>query len=1260
MSVCDSITVGTTTLYCAGTVSDGSVVADKFSTSIPGSGSYAKMNPDGTSYGCCADTQCWTGSACVSTGKYYWDSAGQGLSKCGGSPAGWSSYSGSFCGDSVSSSIIVNYNDDLYWDGEGWTESPDGDKCTGLCSGTWLNLDGVSSTFKDNCCGDDEGEDFALGGQQYLCYNGVAKECGTEPCGRSFGISETTYYCNTNNNQWTQDDWFSINGDDSTSACCDDADDCVSSSICYNNRYTLGTQQCVGGVWKKVNGQACSSGDECASGRCIADYLDGSQYCTSDSSCPHMEEDVVFYSLDTHKCKDTSTQVTCGSDGWTESSCSSTIQSDTDGGDFPLVAGKLVSPGSCNSDSGTCESDYDVPDTCSETGELTEQTLSGSKQYSCSDWTGCWKTYYNTSSCEETNGLGYCYVVQRDLDTDTKYCSECGFNVYGSICCGDDSGERYVQSDLDGSFACCFSSDCCVINSATETQSDIVDYEGKRYTCDGAKWLFECNLEKTACSYDSDCCQGSCSLSYGGSKACCPGAECWTGDYCVPESTKVSNDRYLCNASQWADASAGNCQRIPLTYTYYSLSGAWVYATQAYATCSDACTDLGGAWKDGEVISGSRCCVSDSKESLLQLTGDQSLCDGSLWIDASSPGDDPRAVYGRYISDGSEWHKCTTEGDEISVGGVDYVCESGAWQNMVCEGQGDEFKTTCKTCNGTWLGLGGSENCCGNNVMDEFLISGSGDAQLCFGSQGVLECTSTTTCDAVSFSDGTTYYCFGNKWSKNSNFGGSVYKEYGGTGGCCGAGQCWDGTACVDEGSYGDRLCVGGSWIACNESTLCSSLTASFGTYYCTDTGWDESEELLCGIQTGVCQDGACRKCGTDFEVGDVVEGYLCSSAGIFTTGCVGDVDCTAGTECQKGICSNGQCVYESLPCGATCSAGICDGAGACSPKLGAGAGCACNELCDEGLFCGEGLCRMSDTCGDGVCQAGECSACPQDCTLEQCLDDGTCNTLIGENCRNSADCSCYSASCDPGNPKADSRGCFANICGNGVCEPGECSNCVSDCTKEDCRGNGECDLIMGETCADNPDECFCNLSVADVSYVDMEIGQYGTVTLTLENTGNVPMVVDLDLVAPGIETVLMGSRHKQINPGDTKDIEIKAKALSKGSYSINVFATGSQVQDLNVGEVAIQVASSNFLADMYNSFKGTKLYSTVFEPFEFIFGVAGILGTMFGVWRYVASKVSNPSPYVGYRRPYTGSNYYRGYYYRQGGQFRGYYRQFK
>ena len=102
--------------------------------------------------------------------------------------------------------------------------------------------------------------------------------------------------------------------------------------------------------------------------------------------------------------------------------------------------------------------------------------------------------------------------------------------------------------------------------------------------------------------------------------------------------------------------------------------------------------------------------------------------------------------------------------------------------------------------------------------------------------------------------------------------------------------------------------------------------------------------------------------------------------------------------------------------------------------------------------------------CDDGYCgvHQGECLACANDCTLEECLGNERCDIEIGENCASApGDCSCLpSEVCIPVRTRSRGLGCYNVTCGDGNCDPGENkTNCFPDCGCE--RGfyyyNGKC-----------------------------------------------------------------------------------------------------------------------------------------------------------------------------------------------------------
>ena len=145
---------------------------------------------------------------------------------------------------------------------------------------------------------------------------------------------------------------------------------------------------------------------------------------------------------------------------------------------------------------------------------------------------------------------------------------------------------------------------------------------------------------------------------------------------------------------------------------------------------------------------------------------------------------------------------------------------------------------------------------------------------------------------------------------------------------------------------------------------------------------------------------------------------------------------------------------------------------------VGAG-GCVCGDgkcesACNESLAACPYDCKA---CGDGVCSPTEG---PLACAIDCCggCGDGKCR---GFGCGESpavcpADCgsACGNQSCDKGEaPATCAIDCAWQVCGNGVCEPGDGG---SDGCSEDCgTACGNCICDKGESFMDCPVDCgFC------------------------------------------------------------------------------------------------------------------------------------------------------------------------------------------
>jgi len=136
--------------------------------------------------------------------------------------------------------------------------------------------------------------------------------------------------------------------------------------------------------------------------------------------------------------------------------------------------------------------------------------------------------------------------------------------------------------------------------------------------------------------------------------------------------------------------------------------------------------------------------------------------------------------------------------------------------------------------------------------------------------------------------------------------------------------------------------------------------------------------------------------------------------------------------------------------------------------------------------------------CGDKRCNNGEtCGSCPIDCgkcVVPILCGDGTCS--ITENCLNcELDCgSCRNAviNCGDGfcgggyeNCVTCPLDCWSNCpvtkCGNNLCEE-DCVTCPQDCGKCNGCGNLGCEVDLGETHVNCPNDCKCGDSVCDPS----------------------------------------------------------------------------------------------------------------------------------------------------------------------------------
>lgn len=143
--------------------------------------------------------------------------------------------------------------------------------------------------------------------------------------------------------------------------------------------------------------------------------------------------------------------------------------------------------------------------------------------------------------------------------------------------------------------------------------------------------------------------------------------------------------------------------------------------------------------------------------------------------------------------------------------------------------------------------------------------------------------------------------------------------------------------------------------------------------------------------------------------------------------------------------------------------------------------------------YCGNGIKEISyETCSNCPADVGKCDglACisGSECEGKYCVheicwnspykpNDGFCDTINGENCKNSlSDCSC-------GINEQCSNGVCETYCGNNICETSEQGICNADCKW---CGDRSCDASQKENCKTCESDC----GVCENQVIDQEIQQ--------------------------------------------------------------------------------------------------------------------------------------------------------------------------
>ncbi len=545
----------------------------------------------------------------------------------------------------------------------------------------------------------------------------------------------------------------------------------------------------------------------------------------------------------------------------------------------------------------------------------------------------------------------------------------------------------------------------------------------------------------------------------------------------------------------------------------------------------------------------------------------------------------------------------------------------------------DEAQSYCEACRLNWI----NDKCCGDDA-NEVLRSREGEIS---ESSDIACCSSSTDCvlNGICYQqgakerwDGKEYTCVNGAWS-----------------------SCAEG----DEKPIDSfTFCLNAKLISCNSSNLCKKLETSSSSYICTSQGWEifEAYPVKAGAKL-LCTSSGTLTCGEDYELGESYENFICTQQG-WISEASSDQECQALAGLLKGECFTGyfvegasfNCEFEPKEDGTPCSKGVCIN-GTCVELKKEGEACSMDEECQLGLACIDGVCQKLANCGNGMCEAGECRRCPKDCLLEDCINDGFCTVQLGENCQNSPDCACLEGQiCDPTSIYADAKGCVTPPCGNGKCEPGECSTCPIDCTLKQCIGDGICSPQIGENC-DNSKDCVCKVE-AMLNPVLLEEGEVREAKLTLKNKGNMPVTVRLSYYTKeGLE--VDGDEYIVLDPGEERSIKLKVSAEASGKYEVKVKALSKKGSVLGETEASIYVKPKNPLKKFLEAWESSP-FGWILEVYD---KVLLVFGLVWGIFQFLVKKPPKPpSPYMAYGyAPYPNYGYGYAYSYGRRGYWRGY-----
>lgn len=716
-----------------------------------------------------------------------------------------------------------------------------------------------------------------------------------------------------------------------------------------------------------------------------------------------------------------------------------------------------------------CNAERTMTSTCTVLGAFDGTTAKGCGDYVCDGtigrcMTGCSSETHCASQCCVA---GACVPIQTKGAGDpcTKDC-ECG----GDLVCDPGSGTCSQAVTCPGG----------QVGNCGEAAPMCVDDPNKDWLCKGS-----CEPDHAPCvtaSGSGFCCSGQCVAPPPGFE---PGKACGSAG-CAGEVRCAQETAQLACSSLAQPCCSGNAPG--------SCSEVGECSATAPA-CADACGGTDGRTFLNSTCSAGGCNVTESScgDLDLQCNSDRGcvpcLEDGHC--------EDTCQRYS-FLDYSCSDMRCEIQVEKIhdcSVTGLNQVCQlpSGCIQcisNEQCQSQyGPNYACDIEGLFCKVASCFRNENCrysceqnvfsgqgCDNYVCKERPSTNCTESAAVCSRQGCVGCTTDINCTA-SLTYGSAFGCRDGKCQRLC--GNGVCDPSESCGRCLQDCGCFEGETCdpssgrprgcapdFDDDGFGDDKdpCPRDPRNACKSCANdddCAGLCHQNAhiAFSCVEGVCTPGQESPCAGEELVCKPSAgCARCGnmtkpdtacrTAFEVTFICADDRCRSDR--------DVD---GTPDDEDPCPSD----PHNACTAECPNSVCEATEDCN-------------TCPEDCGCDDG-----NPCTEDLCLGGQCI--PEERPCGRVCERGVCDGAGGCVVRGAGGdtCTCEGM-CEKGFTCDASGRCATAECGDGKCQ-NECGQCPADCSILDCRGNGVCDMALGEDCILAPKDCSCMLGfICDTS----------------------------------------------------------------------------------------------------------------------------------------------------------------------------------